>query len=96
MEIDDFGTGHTSILGLVNLKPDFVKIDRRLTANIHTDPQARQLLKSIVDICREQGALVCIEGVETEPQFKKAGLLDCNMCQGFYLHRPSLPTFEAY
>jgi hypothetical protein len=43
IEIDDFGTGHTSIVSLLKLKPKRLKIDRQLVQPILTSPQERRL-----------------------------------------------------
>ncbi len=50
IEVDDFGTGHASILSLLRLKPDRLKIDRAFVEPVERSDQQAQLLRSIVEI----------------------------------------------
>jgi periplasmic sensor diguanylate cyclase/phosphodiesterase len=68
IEIDDFGTGYASIMSLMRLQPNRLKIARQLTASVATSPTQRQLIRSIVDIGRTHGIGVVAEGVETAEQ----------------------------
>ncbi len=88
IEIDDFGTGHASILGLLNVSPDVLKIDRRLTANVVETDQARDLVASILGIARSLGIRTVAEGIETEAQAHVLRDLGCNVFQGYLYARP--------
>jgi EAL domain-containing protein (putative c-di-GMP-specific phosphodiesterase class I) len=88
IEIDDFGTGHTSIVSLLKLKPKRLKIDRQLVQPIMNSPQERALVSSIIDIARSLGVETVAEGVET---LAHAGLLrdlGCDLLQGYAFSRP--------
>jgi diguanylate cyclase (GGDEF)-like protein len=88
IEIDDFGTGHTSIVSLLKLKPKRLKIDRQLVQPIMSSPQERVLVSSIIDIARSLGVETVAEGVET---LAHAGLLrdlGCDLLQGYAFSRP--------
>lgn len=94
VEIDDFGTGHTSIVSLLRLKPKRLKIDKQLVLPILHSPQERALVRSIIDIARSLGLETVAEGVET---FEHAGLLQelgCDFLQGYAFAR-ALP-FEDF
>ncbi len=83
VEIDDFGTGHTSIVSLLRLKPKRLKIDKQLVLPILQSHQERALVRSIIDIARSLGLETVAEGVET---FEHANLLEqlgCDMLQGY-------------
>jgi diguanylate cyclase (GGDEF)-like protein/PAS domain S-box-containing protein len=88
IEIDDFGTGHASIVGLLNLKPSTLKIDRQLIENVPTSQEQRVLVMSIIQIARSLKIDVTAEGVETEEHARILKRLGCDTLQGFGLARP--------
>ncbi|MEM9247348.1 MAG: EAL domain-containing protein [Pseudomonadota bacterium] len=88
IEVDDFGTGHASILGLLQVSPDVLKIDRRLTEDVVDVARARELLASIIGIARSLGIRTIAEGVETEAQAAILRDLGCDQFQGFLFSRP--------
>ncbi|OHV75925.1 hypothetical protein LCM4573_14805 [Rhizobium sp. LCM 4573] len=88
IEIDDFGTGHTSIVSLLKLKPKRLKIDRQLVMPILTSPQERALVRSIIDIARSLGVETVAEGVETMQHAALLRELDCDLLQGYAFSRP--------
>ncbi|WP_320202847.1 bifunctional diguanylate cyclase/phosphodiesterase [Agrobacterium rosae] len=91
IEIDDFGTGHTSIISLLRLKPKRLKIDRQLVMPILTSPQERSLVRSIVDIARSLGVETIAEGVETHDHAALLRQIGCDMLQGYAFSRPLPP-----
>jgi EAL domain-containing protein (putative c-di-GMP-specific phosphodiesterase class I) len=96
IEIDDFGTGRTSILAVVSVKPDRLKIDKRLIDPIVEDAAARGLVKAILDIGSQLGIEVTAEGVETEDQLSVLQDLKCGRVQGYLISKPVTPrTIEA-
>ncbi len=94
IEIDDFGTGHTSIVSLLKLKPKRLKIDRQLVMPILNSPQERTLVRSIIDIARSLGVETVAEGVESMAHAAMLRELGCDLLQGYAFARP-LP-FEAF
>ena len=82
IEIDDFGTGHASIVSLLKLKPRRLKIDRQLVTPILESPAQRQLVGSIIEIGRSLGIEVLAEGVETMKHARVLKALGCNALQG--------------
>ncbi|NKN39445.1 EAL domain-containing protein [Agrobacterium sp. a22-2] len=93
IEIDDFGTGHTSIVSLLKLKPKRLKIDRQLVMPIVTSPQERSLVRSIIDIARSLGVETVAEGVETAEHADLLRQLGCDLLQGYAFAKP-LPFDE--
>ncbi|MGZ3253866.1 MAG: EAL domain-containing protein [Burkholderiaceae bacterium] len=87
--LDDFGAGHSNFDRVWQLKPEIVKLDRCFAAQIETDPYARRLLPRIVTLLHEAGALVLLEGIETELQAMIALESDIDFAQGYYFARPS-------
>ena len=82
IEIDDFGSGHASIISLLRLKPRRLKIDRQLVTPILDSPAQRQLVGSIIDIGKSLGIEVLAEGVETMEHARVLKTLGCNALQG--------------
>ena len=65
IEIDDFGTGHASIVSLLELSPKRLKIDRRLILPLIESLAQQSLVSCIIDIGRIRGIEIVAEGVET-------------------------------
>ncbi|MCB1517466.1 MAG: EAL domain-containing protein [Hyphomicrobiaceae bacterium] len=93
IDVDDFGTGHASIIGLLQLRPNRLKIDRQIVMPIvNSEPQAR-LARSIVDIGKSQGIQVVAEGVETMAHVELLREMGCDVLQGYVFARP-MPNEE--
>ena len=88
IEIDDFGTGFTSIVSLLKLRPKRLKIDRLLVQGATRSSENRNLLATIVDMGRALQIEVCAEGIETRAQLRTARAVGCSVMQGFFLARP--------
>lgn len=88
IEIDDFGTGHTSIVSLLKLKPKRLKIDRQLVMPIINSPQERALVRSIIEIAKSLGVETVAEGVETMQHATLLRELGCDLLQGYAFARP--------
>ena len=97
IEIDDFGTGHTSIVSLLKLKPKRLKIDRQLVAPILSSHNEQALVRSIIEIGRSLGIEIVAEGVETMEHAEMLSRLGCDLLQGFAFARPlSREAFLAF
>jgi len=94
IEIDDFGTGHTSIVSLLKLKPKRLKIDRQLVMPILDSTRERALVRSIIDLARSLGVETVAEGVETLDHARMLAELGCDMLQGYAFARPL--SFDAF
>lgn len=88
IEIDDFGTGHASIVSLLKTGPGTLKIDRELIAPLTETVEQRRLVGSIIEMGRSLGIKVVGEGVETMAHIRILKRLGCDVLQGFALARP--------
>lgn len=88
IEIDDFGTGHASIVSLLRFEPSRLKIDREIIKPIVTSPSQRRLVSSIIEIGRSQNIDIVAEGVETMEHAAILKDLGCHLLQGYALARP--------
>ncbi len=86
--LDDFGTGHASVSGLLEIRPDILKIDRHFIQPIFDEASATPLVESIISIGKGLGMLVVAEGVETEEHARLLREMGCDYLQGFYFGRP--------
>ena len=88
IEIDDFGSGHASIVGLLRVRPDALKIDQRLVIPTTVSESYRRIVGSVIDIARTLGATVTAEGVETAEHAKVMTELGCDVLQGYHFAKP--------
>lgn len=93
IEIDDFGTGHASIVGVVRLRPQTIKVAGELIFDVVTSEVQAQLVKAIIDIGKSLGLHVVVEGVETKEHAAICIALGCDALQGFAYARP-MPMAE--
>ncbi len=87
-EVDDFGSGRASIVGLRRIGPDRLKIDHRLVEPITQSESAIRLVRSIIEIGRALDISVTAEGVETEAHVTELIRLGCDRMQGYHFAEP--------
>jgi len=86
--IDDFGTGYSSLSYLSDLSIDAIKLDKSFTQTVDTEAARARLVQPIMDMARDIGVPVIVEGVETEGQaayFRRRGVA---CMQGWLFGRP--------
>ena len=88
IEIDDFGSGHASIVGLMEILPSALKIDRRIVAPLGRDGRSLHLVAAIIEIANTLGIRTIAEGVETREQADILRDIGCDDLQGFLFSRP--------
>ncbi|MCF0132780.1 MAG: EAL domain-containing protein [Blautia sp.] len=88
VEMDDFGSGYSSLNMLKEVEVDGIKMDvRSLRGNFKRD-KTRKIVRAIVQMSRELGIPVLSEGVENEEQAQFLSSIGCNRMQGYYFSRP--------
>ena len=94
IEMDDFGSGYSS-LGLLSTFPiNILKLDISFVRNIIEN---EIVVENIIKMAHRMGFLTVAEGVETPEQFKMLKSLGCDFIQGFYFSKPlSVRDFENY
>ena len=93
IEMDDFGSGYSSLNMLSSLPLDVLKMDIDFIRNIERNEKDFRLVELIIDIARYLKVPVVAEGVETENQLKLLKNAGCDLVQGYYFSRP-LPADE--
>ena len=86
--LDDVGVGHSNLDRISSIRPHVLKVDRGLIQDIHVDYHKRGTLKGLIDLARKIGALVVVEGVESEEQAIVSLELGADLLQGYFLGRP--------
>lgn len=92
LAIDDYGTGYSNSSNLLKYRPDYVKIDHSLIADIHNDMKKQQLVTQIVEFCHDNNLKSLAEGVETSQELKTVIRLGIDYIQGYYTAKPQ-PVF---
>jgi len=86
--IDDVGAGYSSMRHILQIQPDFIKLDISLTQGIDADSTRRALAAALIAFAGETGATIVAEGVETEAELSTLKRLGIAKAQGYYLSRP--------
>ncbi len=88
LAIDDFGTGYSNFNYLLQLDPDYIKIDGSLIQQINSNPQAAMIIEIIVEFSKRNGILTIAEFVsdaEIHESVKKMGI---DFSQGYFIGKP--------
>jgi EAL domain-containing protein (putative c-di-GMP-specific phosphodiesterase class I) len=88
--LDDVGAGWSSLSLLAAVRPDVVKLDKRLVQELPHDG-ARTVLQAVVDLAHQLGAVVVAEGVETERLADEVTAVGADLGQGWLFGRPERP-----
>lgn len=97
IEMDDFGSGFSSLNMLKDMPIDLIKIDMVFLRETKDVEKARIILKNIITLSDELKLISLTEGVETEEQFTSLAEMGCKLFQGYHFSKP-LPVneFEKY
>lgn len=95
MAIDDYGSGYSNVGNLLRYMPNFVKIDRSLLHEIHTNPKKRHFVREIIQFCHDNDILALAEGVETADELHTVILLGADLIQGYFTARPAPEIIES-
>jgi diguanylate cyclase (GGDEF)-like protein/PAS domain S-box-containing protein len=87
-QIDDFGTGASSLRQLHHFPGDAIKIFGPLVSGMGHDGGSFEIVKAIVELAHNLGLEVIAEGVETAGQLEHLRVLGCEFAQGFHVSAP--------
>lgn len=95
IEIDDFGSGYSSLGMLKDIHADILKIDMIFLQETQNVKRSITILKNIIAMSKELGMPVITEGVETKEQVEFLMKVGCDMFQGYYFAKPmKVESFE--
>ncbi|MBO6147901.1 MAG: bifunctional diguanylate cyclase/phosphodiesterase [Lachnospiraceae bacterium] len=91
IEMDDFGSGYSSLNMLREAPVDVIKIDRYFIDEIMSTRRGRVIIENSITMSKQLGLTVIAEGVETREQIEFLKKVDCDIAQGYYYSKP-IPT----
>jgi diguanylate cyclase (GGDEF)-like protein len=96
IEMDDFGSGYSSLNMLNQMPIDVLKLDMQFVQSETAKPIKQSILRFVMDIARSMELDTVAEGVETPEQLERLKEIGCNYAQGYYFSKP-IPyrDFEA-
>jgi EAL domain-containing protein (putative c-di-GMP-specific phosphodiesterase class I) len=96
--IDDAGAGYAGLQTMVEIEPDFIKLDMSLIRGVDSSIVKQRLVRTLRDFCREAAITLIAEGIETRKQLTTLQELGVSHGQGFLFGLPGAdqPLREAY
>ena len=88
IEMDDFGSGYSSLNMLTTIPIDVLKMDMKFVRNMLNDEKSLKLCELVMDISRFLDVPVVAEGVEEKAQLDKLKEMGCEIIQGYYFSKP--------
>lgn len=92
VEMDDFGSGYSSLNMLTSMPIDVLKMDKAFIRNIQPGNKEMKLVELVLDIAKNLEVPVVAEGVETEEEYKMLKNAGCDIIQGYYFSKPIPPS----
>lgn len=86
--MDDFGSGYSSLNVMQDYQFDVIKMDMVFLKNYQTSMRSREILASMVNMCKKLGVRILAEGVETQDQLEFLKSIGCEMAQGYLFSQP--------
>ncbi len=97
VEMDDFGSGYSSLNLLKDMPVDVLKIDMKFLGKSSNTERARIIVHNVISLTKELGIVALTEGVETQPQHESLADMGCTLFQGYYFSKPMpVKEFEKF
>lgn len=97
VEMDDFGSGYSSLNMLKDMPVDLIKIDMTFLEESKDSSKAQTILHNIISMSDDLGISALTEGVETQSQYRMLATMGCKLFQGYYFAKPMpVDEFEAF
>lgn len=97
IEMDDFGSGYSSLNMITTLPIDVLKMDMKFIRNMNRDEKSLKLVELVIEIADFLKVPVVAEGVEDKDQLETLKKMGCEIIQGYYFSKPVPPEeFEAF
>ena len=96
IEMDDFGSGYSSLNMLNQVHFDILKLDMKFIQTETAKPGEMSIMRFVVNLAKWLNLSTVAEGVETKAQLERLRDVGCDYAQGYYFSRPlPIPEFEA-
>jgi EAL domain-containing protein (putative c-di-GMP-specific phosphodiesterase class I) len=89
LAVDDAGAGYAGLHHILELRPQYVKLDISLVRNIDSDPARQAMVTGMAHFATSVGCSLIAEGIETPNELTALRLLQIPFGQGFHLARPA-------
>ncbi len=87
LSLDDYGTGYSNISYIYNIPFKYIKVDKGILWSAMKNEKAFITLKNVVDMSKQLGMKLIVEGVETAEQVAMLRGLGCDYFQGYYFSK---------
>lgn len=88
VEMDDFGSGFSSLNLLKDMPVDVLKIDMKFLSSSDDNDKAQTIIKNSIKLSEELNIVSLTEGVETKKQYFDLSSMGCNLFQGYFFAKP--------
>lgn len=96
IELDDFGSGYSSLVSLNTLPLDVMKLDMSMIRKA-TELDDFRIVESTINLAQVLGLQTVVEGVETAEEARRVTEIGCDYIQGYFYSRPlRREEFEEY
>lgn len=96
LALDDFGTGYSSLNHIRQIPVDVIKVDQTFVKELAEDSYSQAFIKMVAELANTIGVSICVEGIETEAQYKVLEGMKVRLVQGYYFGKPMKKgEFEA-
>ena len=97
IEIDDFGSGYSSLNSLKDISVDILKLDMKFFEKTDDEARAQKIIESVITLAYNLNMPVVAEGVEAENQVEMLKRMGCEIVQGFFYAKPMpVEEFEKF
>lgn len=87
--LDDTGAGYAGLEELLEVEPDYIKIDRAMVSGVDQDPARQDVLTALLQLADKMGAQVIGEGLDTLEELEMLGRLGIRFGQGWLFGHPT-------
>ncbi len=92
LSIDDFGTGHSSLVYLKRLPVNTLKVDKSFVADMNVDEENAAIVRATIDLAHSLGLTVTAEGVESRSVRDQLQGMGCDYFQGYFVSKPMVSS----
>ena len=97
VEMDDFGSGYSSLNMLKDMPVDVLKLDMKFLSRAEDNEKAQIIIRNIIRLAEELSIISLTEGVETQMQYAHLAEMGCRLFQGYFFAKPMpIEEFEQF
>lgn len=91
--LDDFGAGFNNIGTFLELKPEYIKLDKQLTWRVAEDSYRREMVGSFIQSAHQSGTIIIAEGIEDQANADLLTSMGADYLQGYHIAYPAAQLF---